>query len=376
MKLLKAISIYPIFFATSTLLQGCLNTSDSSSSNIKTEFDVAIQQAVDYSIIAAVDNFDAQTETLNTQAATFCSNGNTTANTLTELQTQWKTVQDAWYQLQPFNFGPLTHDDVYWYIDSFRGNDGRNFTETVRTFVKTQVNSTNEITANTVSSASSTSGLLPLEILLFETLKDASDATSQLVADIAAEYVSAPRKCQLLTTYTAELNRLSGIVASGWKTNYRDTGKGYRDLLLNEELEKNFAAFDTDGSGAPVAEVLITALHDYFDYLANPNRPLTTSMGQLSNSIWPAIDTSVTSFETFMTGTSNTTTSLFNQMEKNGAAADVAIVQANIATLKATLAEKNTTDMRAAAATLDGNLEHEIPDALDASLGLSFNDGD
>lgn len=365
-------------FALSTLfLQGCMSSSDSSSGNTLTELDVAIQQAVNNSIVPAVDNFQAQTQTLNTQAETFCSDGNTIESNLTGLQSQWKAVQNAWYELQPFNFGPLHHDDLYWYIDSFRGNDGRDSTETVRSDIQQMVTGSDELTATVFQNkGSSTSGLLPLEVALFETVKNTDNETSQTLADIVTEFANTPRKCEVLTGYTTELLRRSSSIVEGWKTDYRDTGKGYLELLLNEELENTFPAFDDDGSGAPIIEVIITALHDYFDYLANENRPLTSSMGQLSGSIWDAVQHSVDSFENLFEGTNDTSVSLFNKMSKNGFEQNVAAVRANIVTIELAISEQNNTDMKAAAASIDGNLEHEIPNALDASLGLSFNDGD
>lgn len=358
--------------AITLMLSACYSDTSSSISGGYTELDRAIEQVVDQTIIPSVDSFQNASEQLYSLATRFCTTKN--SENLSLLQDQWKAANEAWYRLLPFLIGPLEETDflvtpAFWYIDSHRPR-GNNNSATVRTDIDTMLADNKNITAAVFSSKSFEEvGLLALEITIFETAanEDQDNAT------ILAEFITTDRKCEILTAHSAELLRRVDLVQAGWKNNYRDTGKSYRDLLVNKKLESTFTAGDPDSTGTPAFSRIVVSVQGYYDYLGKRN--VTSNSANIAQSIWPALSQSAIITRELLTGTNNTTLSLY-QLMNNGYQPDVAAIKANIDTFESTINDNNTTDMKAAAKVLDGNFKREIPDALNIALGINFSDGD
>ena len=354
--------------ATATLLSAC-GASDSTLSTGNTELNVAATETIDNTIIPAVNRFQQQTSILVSDSTNFCSTNNITESNLAALQNQWIETNNAWFQLLPYRFGPMVNSlllPTYTYIDGYRLR-GTDYTSSVRSKIDNLLADTSSLDASTFSSSTfQFVGLLALEVSLFE---DAANQ-SQVKADIIAEYLSNPRKCQLLTGYANELLRRADIIQQGWTENYRGTNKSYRDLIINSQLD---SVLDDEAVESAIKEITVS-VQEYFDYLGL--RDITLDAGQLSSSIWTAIDHSLTNVEELLEGTANTSISLNQIMNNNRFEQTVDLLDENIATLKTALGAKNTVDTVAAAKIIDGNFKRDIPDALNINLGLNFSDGD
>ena len=354
---------------TSVLLSACGATSSSLSSS-DTELNIAATEVIDNTIIPAANRFQQQVEILVTDSQSFCTAGNITTDNLAALQQQWIDTNLAWYALLPYRFGPMINSEVlptYIFIDNYRqrGNDAHN---TIRGKIDALIAASSDAAYNAELSTlgANSQGLLALEVALFE---DAANE-SQVASDITTEFLNSPRKCQLLADFGTKLLSRAEDVHQGWTTNYRDTGKSYRDLIVNNQLE---VALDDEAGEFAVKKITIS-MQEFYDYLGKRN--VTTNAAQLSDSIWLALDNSLKTTEELLAGTESTSISFDAIMANNRFEQTVLDIKANIQTLRTALEEKNTIDTQAAAAILDGNFKREIPEALDINLGLNFSDGD
>lgn len=334
------------------------------------ELNLAATEIIDNTIIPAANRFQQQVGILVSTSENFCSANNTlTENNLTTMQQQWITTNLAWFQLLPYRFGPMVNSlllPTYTYVDGYRLR-GTNYTASMRTKIDNLLADSDTIDASTFSySTFQFVGLLALEISLFE------DAANQSISktDIIAEYQAQPRKCQLLTGYARELYRRAEIIQQGWTVNYRDSNRSYRDLIINNQLD---TLWDDEAVESAIKEITVS-VQEYYDHLGL--RDISLDVAQLSSSVWAAIESSLTSTEELLRGTSVTTISLNNIMANNRFEQTVALLNENFLTLKTALVEKNSTDMIAAAKIIDGNFKRDIPDALNINLGLNFSDGD
>ncbi|MFT5594015.1 MAG: putative lipoprotein [Oceanicoccus sp.] len=358
------------------VLAGCGDESSTTSKILGNEANTAAVQIADFTIIPAVNNFQSQAQLLDNSAELFCSTGNTSETNLLSLQQQWKDTSKAWYQVLPFKFGPVEGgldinivEPIYAYVDYFRFNKGSDQTLTVRNKVKEWVGGPEPTTvtdAFVAGKSASLVGFLPLEVTIFET----TNTQSTVTADVLTEFTNAPRKCEVLTALSSQLLVKANEIQQGWTSNYAQTGKSYRDMLATDELED---AEVNDKGDSPISKITVS-VQDYFDYLKN--RDLTTTQGQISNSIWQSVETSMLSVDDVLAGTMNTTLSLNTIMKNNDFESTVALLKENIATLRTAILDNNSTDFKAAAGILDGNFKRDLPDAIGVSLGLNFSDGD
>jgi hypothetical protein len=363
-----------IIFAITLMLSACYSDTTSEVSGGYTELDRAIEQVIDHTIIPTMDNMVVKSARLNTLAIQFCDTRNT--DNLLLLQDQWKATNQAWYRLLPFKFGPLETTDALSesavsYIDSHRDR-GNDYKTSIRTDITAMLALTTEdLNATYFSSKNFTiTGLLALELLSFER----SDDQDQDNSAILAEYVTQNLKCDILQGQSVELLRRIELAQTGWKTDYRDSGKSYRDLLINKQLESSFTGIgDPDGTGTPAFTRIIVSMQEYYDYLGKRN--VTLNSAQISDALWPALSQSAIITREVLSGTDTTTLSLY-QLMSNGYKPDVALVKENIITFEDSVTNEDTADMIATAKVLDGNLKREIPEALNIALGLNFNDGD
>lgn len=363
-----------LIFSITLMLSACYSDTTAEVSGGYTELDRAIKQVIDHTIIPTMDNMRVKSEKLNSLASQFCNSRNT--DNLLLLQDQWKATNQAWYRLLPFTLGPLETTDALSesavsYIDSHRDR-GNDYKTSIRTDITAMLAlTTEELNATYFSSKNFTiTGLLALELLSFER----SDDQDQNNNAILAEYMAQDLKCDILQGQSVELLRRIELAQTGWKTDYRNSGKSYRDLLVNKQLESSFTGIgDPDGTGTPAFTRIIVSMQEYYDYLGKRN--VTLNSAQISDALWPALAQSAIITREVLSGTDTTTLSLY-QLMANGYKPDVELVKENIITFEDSITNENTADIIAAAKVLDGNLKREIPEALNIALGLNFNDGD
>mgnify|MGYP002700133615 CR=1 FL=1 len=373
LKLFIKISRYSIF-CVCLLLTACFTSTSSTSTTQQSELDIAVKGIINHTVTPALDSFSQQTEELDALANSVCDANTKTEAELLALQKQWIETNKSWFKLIPYLLGPLTTKDfltaeAYLYIDSYRqrGQDGSG---AIRSDISALLISDEINKADFSSKNFDTVGLLALEILLFE----ASDTQSNSITDIATEFQNIAKKCDILIGQTYELNRRMAVIHQAWHQDYRDTGKGYQDLLLNKLLEQTFTEDnDIDGTGTPAFTRLVLAVQSHLDYLNKRN--VTTDTAQLSNSIWQALAETHSSINTFLAGTGENALTLYDMMG-NGYDNNVNTLIVNMASFKLAIDESNTTDFNSFAATLDGNFKRELPESLDTALGLNFSDGD
>jgi predicted lipoprotein len=355
------------------LLSGCLSSTSSSSSTSNPALDKVVQEMVDEHIMPATQSLSQNTQSLFNKSDAYCTDATFSESELTSLQNQWVATQNAWYAILPFNFGPLeTPDDLttpaFWYIDSYRVR-GDNEIAGIRTDITTLLADSSGITNGQFANKTYNKvGLLALEVLLFER----SDNQSNVLADINSEFSNTARKCQLLTGQAFELNRRVQIISDAWSSDYNDTSSSYRDLLINHQLE---ALTDDDGSTA-ITKITV-AIQNYYDYLNK--REVADEVAQLSSSIWAALTSSIESTNNALNGgyiNSTASNSILQLMIDYGNNQDVETVRGNIQDFKQSITDEDKGAMKIAAATIDGNMKREIPDALGISLGINFSDGD
>jgi predicted lipoprotein len=354
---------------TSLLLAACGGTGSSLSTH-NTELNIAAIEAIDHTIIPAAYRFQQQVEALVNQSDFFCTTGQITTDNLVLLQEQWTKTNFAWFQLLPYRFGPMINNEVlptYIFIDYHRQR-GDNDSDTIRSNIDTLIASSSDASyASTLSQIGANSlGLLALEVTIFE------EAANQSIAprDIVFEFQNTPRKCQLLIDFGQKLLVRADTIHQGWTSNYRNTGKSYRDLLVNNQLEE---VLDDEAGDSAIIKILLS-VQEFYDYLGKRN--VTTNVAQLSSSVWLAIDHALQNTEELLAGVESTTLSFDAVMANNRFEQTVANVKDNIQILRSALEERNAIDMKAAAAILDGHFKRDIPEALNINLGLNFSDGD
>tara|TARA_R110000868_G_scaffold94448_7_gene260576 strand:- start:4170 stop:5273 length:1104 start_codon:yes stop_codon:yes gene_type:complete len=322
---------------------------------------LALEQVIDGTVIVASEQFASEVSHFNSSIDSFCAAPDESG--LSQLQADWKTMANAWYQLVPFNFGPLYDDTVfpaYQYVDSFRVR-GTNYTATVRTLIQ------NLITADTDVSSSYFDtrtfqyvGLLPLEVAVFET----ASGQSQLAADIITEFQQQPRKCEVMAGLAGSLQNRADYVVNGWTADHLESGTPYRDLFLAAELD--------DGS-APLT-ALISAVQSYLDYLQQ--RDTVSNVAALSGNAWPEMQASIDVISEMLDGSEATTVSLLELIESAGNITEANTVRSNLVQASDAISDQDATTFNSMAAALDGNFKREIPNGLDVSLGINFSDGD
>lgn len=322
----------------------------------------ALEQAIDNSVIPAVEAFALETAVLGDAAEDFCTLQD--ASSLEPLQQQWQSVFLQWYQLSIYNFGPLSDDIVfppYTFIDSLRLR-GTNYLETVRSEITADIASVDTLSDSYFAAKTfQRVGLLALESAVFET---SSSEHSQSAADIVAEYQTESRKCEVLEGLTAQITTWANYAEDGWLVAYKDSTDAYRTLFLNDELD--------DGS-EPLTQLLV-AVQEYLDYLQA--RDVVNTAAAVSGIAWDAISATIDEVENLLVGTSETTTSLFDVMIAAGNQSSVDSVEDSIAQVRDAIANQDADMLEITLGYLDGNFKREIPDSLEVELGINFSDGD
>lgn len=353
------------------IISGCRADSSSSYEDTNTELEIAALNIIDNVIIPAAINFKSEAAQLNKDTHSFCTilTDSTTPNLTTEnldaLKLTWIATTDAWYRLLPYKFGPMEASIIvpnFLYIDSYR-NDNTDRTNSMRTTINIIISGTDSIIDSYLSNATPSSvGLLPLEIILFESpITDFSTPNDRL--------------CSILKAYSEELTYRADLIADGWNTDYRNTGKSYRTLLLSKQLD---TVLENEDGNSAISKIVVS-VQDYFDYINRRN--VTTDQAKISNTIWSHLLTSINSVDRALNENNSGDISLIKLMTNNGYQQEAENVTSNMTLIFSTIDIDYTnvtapTDMKAAAALIDGNFKREISDGLGVNAGLNFSDGD
>lgn len=350
---------------TATLLSSC----GSESSTRTTEYsglNQALSQVITLVVEPAATNFLNQARQLDSLSDAFCST--TTEANLLAVQNQWRATAKSWYELLPYNFGPMINDEVlpeYIFIDSLRLR-GTNYTQTVRNDIDSMLAASSALTDTMFTNKNfQFVGLLATELAVFER---ASDHNTE-IGNILSDFTTQSRKCQILQGYTGQLVTRAENISNGWSSNYQNTGSSYRNLLLSGDLNQ-IAGEDSSSTSAK----LITSTNEYMDYVHK--RTIINDVAVVSGYTWNLMLAGLESFERMVEGSAaGTTESFANILEKN-AANDLTVIRNNITTTKTAIGEQNATNFYAATLALDGNIKRELKDGLGIDVGLNFSDGD
>lgn len=346
----------------SFLMVGCGERENDPVEASSDNLSLALEQAIEYSVIPAVEAMSAAAMSLSSAANTFCVNRNN-ANLIT-LQTRWKTVFVRWYALANYNFGPLNDDIIFPkinVIDSLRLR-GTDYTATVRTEIA------NDLLNSVVLDVSyfdgktfQKVGLLALESLVFETV---SSEHSKTATDIVAEFESEARKCEMLLGLIAHLRKQTDYVQIGWLSDFNNTGVSFQNVFVNNQIE----------GGVESLTLLITSVQENLDYLKKRN--VVTTAGQISSHSWVALAAAISEVEILLFGTASTTVSFISLMEVTGFQVAIGSVKSNIVEIRQSIENEDAVMLDIALGKLDGNFKREIPDGLEVELGINFTDGD
>lgn len=359
-------------------ISGCGSDTDSTITTSLSEVDLAIQHSINFTAIDAIDGFSQNIETLDTNINDFCTTPDT--NSLSAAQSSWTNSFVAWYQVLPFQFGPLANTDnsspILDYIDAYRNaSESARITnlDDINPLITTLIASDDVIAQTSFSNTRAKEvGLNVLETALFSTTSG-----STVAADIVAEFNAQSKKCDIIQALSYELNRRAENVQSQWKDNYRDTALSYQYLFTNNQLENYFSVIDVqgDGTGTPASEELVVSIQEFLDFTGNAN--LFTDLTRYSTTtIWMALEASIITIENILDQTPETELTLLAIINNNGYEQDVETIKLNIATIKQAITDQNTTDFVAAAQALDGNFKTSVLDGLNINKGLTFADGD
>lgn len=358
---------------------GCGSDSDSDITTSLSEVDLAIQHSINFTTIDAIDSFSDSINTLDTHIDSFCS-GSADSDKLATLQSSWTNSYIAWYQVLPFQFGPLANTDnssaILDYIDAYRNATVSNRTSNlaaINPLIASLIGSDDVIIETSYSNTRAKEvGLNVLETALFSTTTD-----SIVAADIVSEFNAQPKKCDLIQALSFELIRRVSNVKTQWKIDYRDTSLSYQYLFSNNLLENYFSVIDVqgDGTGTPSSEELVVAIQEFLDFTGNANifSELTTYS---DTTLWQALEASIITIENILDQSPETELTLLAIIKNNGYEQDAQTIQENIDNIKLAISAKNTTDFTAAVRALDGNFKTSVLDGLNINKGLTFADGD
>lgn len=322
----------------------------------------ALKQAVDNSILPAVEGFSTASTDLQNQSVILCESIN--ESNLYALQQQWRSTYEAWFRLANYNFGPLNDDLVfpkYTFIDSYRFG-GTNYTDTVRNAILNNLASDATLDSDFFNSQGFQKvGLLALELVVFET---ATAEHSTTLSDIVDEYQNQPRKCQLLLGLSQHLNAQATYVKQGWTVQAKNSTNNYRTLLVTDQLDDGTAAITK----------LLTSVQEYLDYLKKRN--VATTVAPVSGHAWQALAVALDEVNQLLEGTSETSVSFFQIMEAGGLQNAVESIRAKLLEAENSIEAQDSEMLGVALGQLDGYFKWEIPQGLNVDLGISFSDGD
>lgn len=323
-----------------------------------------LKNTVTNSIVPGFVRFEAQALGLETDAAAFCAAPDEAK--LATLQTRWKTLARSWNGVAFYKFGPLDDDLIFpaiIFIESMRQN-GTDYTQTAREAVTAALSGSaplndayfDALTFNKV-------GLLALEVLVFE---ESSSSHSQLAADVVAEYVAQPRKCEYLRGVAKLLATRATTVRAAWNTAYADTGKPYAELFQGETLP----------DGNEPAGSLINGAVQHLEYLKKRKLDGTLD-ARLSGTFYENTLEMLTQLQQAMSQDGLPDDfGLFDLMAARNQQAALDTVTRHFATAKADAEATSQAQLSTSVGVLEQDFRTTVPDAVDINLGLNFTDGD
>lgn len=364
-------------------LYGCGSETESKITSHPTEVDMAIETAINNTIVLSVDDFSENIEILNIEIDEFCTGAANTSK-LTELQDAWSDSLISWYQLLPFNIGPMSFADASTnqssnldFIDFYRNATVVNqtsFLSSTNANLNTLIASSNPITETSLNNSSPQMiGLFTLETAIFDNLAGNSTSSTDIVTDFNTE----SEKCDVIQAIGYELNRRAMSIQNQWTLDYRNKGVSYQTLFTKNLLEEYFTSLSDgeDASGTPASEATTVSIQEFLDFIGNAN--IINELNRYnSDTIWLALTQAIDTIEKLLDQRENTTLTLYAVMESNGYEQDVQVIKANFNYIKEKISEKNIIDFEAAAKTLDGNFKTSVINGLNINKGLTFADGD
>ncbi|MBT3012289.1 MAG: hypothetical protein KUF77_13640 [Candidatus Thiodiazotropha sp. (ex Lucina aurantia)] len=343
------------------ILSGCSGSRPNDPPELTTDnLNLALEYAVDQSVIPAAAAFDIQAVAFRTAADTFCSTTNATE--LGNLQAAWNALYEKWFHLANYNFGPLNDDFVfakYTFIDSLRVR-GTNYINTVRNEIENMIAGTQALDETFFDQQTFNKvGLLALEVLSFEA---SGGGQSNQPDDIIGDYQNNPRKCDILTGIAQQMVKNASYVIQGWQVRHRDADDSYRTLFLDNQLD----------DGTNNLTQLLVAVQEHLDYLSKRN--VITTSATLSGIAWNGFSEAIDEIEILLEG--NTEVSFLGLMEAGGFSESVDSVRDTIAAIRSNISSRDAESLETNIGRLDGHFKREIPNGLDVELGINFSDGD
>ncbi len=345
-----------------TLLGAC-DTQRKNDEAVADSLNLALATTIEENIVPDISAFKTQTELLQTNATTFCSNSDQT--NLITLQNQWKALSLQWNKIAMFNIGPLNADIIFPTINRIESmrQRGTDYTDVVRGELVARLGDTTVLDETYFDTLTFTRvGMLALEVLIFE---DSISNDNSDLSKIVSDYQGNNRKCEYLNGMIQLQLRLATEIENGWLVEFNSSGKAFKDILINGELE--------DGSESVPA--MITVIQEHLDYLKKRKLEVILD-AQIADYFYENVTATLAAVETILEGRTDSSYSFFDQMLANDFATQVAIVRTNLADAKSAVTTKNRSELTTAIGLLDGNFKREIPDSLNVTLGIVFTDGD
>jgi len=332
----------------------------------RTNLQPALAASVDGTVVDAFVTFTTSAGELESKIAAFCEAR--TESSLSEAQQQWRDTTEHWNRAALYNLGPLDDDIIVpsiLFVESMRQR-GTDFTNTVEDAIERDLSSEATLDAAFFEALNFREvGLLALEVLLFQ---DTTPDHSIALVDVVADFDARARKCAYTEGMAALMKRRAQHIEDGWTTSFLDTGRSFRDLLIEGELR----------NGAEPVPELLRAIIRHVEYLRRRKLQAQPD-AQLAGSFFDNIRAGIGAIRTFFstdTGVTVEGRTFFAAMEANGFASDVALLNAVLDRADAAAEEENQTAAAVAFSDLELTLRREVPIALRVDLGLTFTDGD
>lgn len=354
---------------SATLIAAC--GSEDSPPPVQTDpVPLAVERIVEDRIVPAMTAFADEARALEESIDSACpSPGEAQVD---EWQAHYLTMREHWAVASCYNLGPLDDDLIIpsvIFIESMRLR-GTDYTETVREHVAMTLASDEPLDDAFFDDLSFKNiGILALEVLLFE---DTTEAHTTSSSTIAAEYAANPRKCTYAKAVSRRLADRAERVATGWTTEYKDTGKPFSEHMKGEALE----------DGSVPAQALLLAVFGHIDYLekrkvnAILDLRIATASRPEARPFYAGLETMVDEVEVLFATYSAEGHTFADIIGRRGFVDEIASLRADIETMRASTGAEDRDATSTSIAVLRDSLAVLVPDALGVYLGVNFSDGD
>ncbi len=350
-----------VTLAATLLLTGCDDAGqiDAPPAGTPEALDFAVERSVDTTIVPSVEAFADSARALDVANETFCENPG--RETLESALAAWNEAATRWSRAVIYNFGPL-NDDLFapkiLYVESMRQR-GIDYTAKVRHEIERQLTIDDPLdSAHFEALRHDQTGLLPVEILLFEST---ADDRPQAPAAVVEDFRDHPRKCDYLLGISERLTNDAAYVESGWTEGFKDTETPYRDLFVDGDL---------DQGGRPLA-VLLVAVQDHLDYLKRRKLDGTLD-ARLAGRFYVNVAATIEEIETLVGGEHG----LLAEAEARDHAGTATGIREALTAASRAVADEDREALTAEVHRLWKLFREQLPDALGVELGLNFSDGD